>query len=164
MVRKLMRQDDPLPVAKAFAAATGLLGFGISGGIAVGLILCGLALYPLIGPSAWDPFLGFVDDSNPSLLVTLFGLSTITVLLFVAALTEIKDRGESTILASSLFPRILFPSRRSCLFGRSSVKVSADCCAGSLLNTAFASYSLTSPVQNTLLVSVGLTSSARRFQ
>lgn len=79
MNRRVMREDDPLPVAKAVGMATALFGAGIPGAIAVGLVLGGLALSPLVGHSAWDPFFTFVDDSYSSLLLTLLGLGTITI-------------------------------------------------------------------------------------
>ena len=158
-----MREDDPLPVAKAVGMATALFGAGIPGAIAVGLVLGGLALYPLVGPSAWDPFFSFVDDSSSPLLLTLLGLGTITILLFVTALIEIRGCSESRALDFGIFSRMLLPRRRGFPFRFLPVTHCRNCATDSPLYPSTTSDTLTSPLQTTLLVSVGITSNARRL-
>ena len=96
MVQRKVREDDPMPVAKAFGASSLILGVGIPVSLGAMLALFGWALAPLIGSLAWDPFLTFVADSRTPLGLAWLGLGVITFLLFLTALLEVKECREAS--------------------------------------------------------------------
>ena len=128
------------------------------------LALGGLLLYPLSGIAAWDPLFAYISDSYLSLGLTWVGLAVISVLLFVAALLEVKENRESSS------PGLGFAFRPLWRFSRSVVRGMS---LAASLNFLFSDHCLSKAIMSVrsflteltvLIVAVGLTSIARRLQ
>ena len=158
------KEETPLFVAQTFTRASILLGVGLPLLMGSLMALGSLLLYPLAGPEAWDPFFAFISDSYLPLGLAWLGLAIVSVLLFVAALLEVRESREpnnsAVELALGLVRRISKP------FIKSLSQVYP-------LTSLYSSYWLTRAILsarsgcaelNVLIMAVGLTSIARRLQ
>ncbi len=151
-------------VAQIFAWASILLGGGLPLSMGALLALSGLLLYPLSGMAAWDPLFSYISDSYLPLGLTWLGLTVVSVLLFAAALLEVKesredDRSELE-LAFGLVRRFSRPviSSLSLAYHLTFLR-STHCLTKAILWVRSVCKEL-----NVLIMAVGLTSIARRLQ
>ena len=164
MAQHKLREDDPMPVAKACGAASLILGVGVPVSAAALLALSGWALDPLVGPSAREPFLTFVADSYTPVGLAWMGLGVVTLLLFVTALLEVKESGEASPSTLESLRWVLLRGSRRALACIVIAPLHLAGCPPLGPNRRISSVTLISAVLTTLVASVGVTSTARRLQ
>lgn len=158
------KEETPLFVAQIFAWASVLLGGGLPLSMGALLALGGLLLYHLSGMAAWDPLFTYISDSYLPLGLTWLGLTVVSVLLFAAALLEVKESREADSsgleLALGLVRRFSRPVIRSLSLAYPLTLLYSSNC---LTKAIFSVRSVCAEL-NVLIMAVGLTSSARRLQ